>query len=328
MGVEKKDFIFLSSVIFLIALAAKFMGGVFPVVGGPVFGIIAGIMLSGYFQSRGAQSVFKDMSKNLLQYSIILIGFELDINNVLKVGGNSLALMVTTIAFTMALALFLGKMLKLSLNTVLLIGAGTSICGGSAIIATAAVIKAADEEIIHSLSTIFIFNIIAAFVFPLIGSFLQMSDHAFGMWAGTAINDSSSVMAAGFTFSDQAGRLAAIVKLTRTLMIIPVTFLISLFYSRACGGGGGYDVKKIFPWFIASFALASLARTVFAGNVDAEIFSVLASAGKFLVIAALSAIGLNTNLSALFKNGRRPIFLGLVCWIALCAFSFALIKFF
>ncbi|HOT76527.1 MAG TPA: putative sulfate exporter family transporter, partial [Candidatus Wallbacteria bacterium] len=185
MGVEKKDFIFLSSVIFLIALAAKFMGGVFPVVGGPVFGIIAGIMLSGYFQSRGAQSVFKDMSKNLLQYSIILIGFELDINNVLKVGGNSLALMATTIAFTMALALFLGKMLKLSLNTVLLIGAGTSICGGSAIIATAAVIKAADEEIIHSLSTIFIFNIIAAFVFPLIGSFLQMSDHAFGMWAGT-----------------------------------------------------------------------------------------------------------------------------------------------
>lgn len=327
MNVEKKDFIFLSAVIFLIALAAKFMGGVFPSVGGPVFGILMGITLSGYFHPS-RQRPFKDISKNLLQYSIILIGFELDINNVLKVGGNSVALMVTTIAFTMTLALFLGKMLKLSLNTVLLIGAGTSICGGSAIIATAAVIKAADDEIIHSLSTIFLFNIIAAFVFPPIGRFLLMGDHTFGMWAGTAINDSSSVMAAGFTFSDQAGRLAAIVKLTRTLMIIPVTFLISLFYSRFCECGGGYNVKKIFPWFIAAFAFASLTRTALAGTVDAEIFRSLASAGKFLVIASLAAIGLNTNLSALVKNGRRPIFLGLVCWIALCAFSLALIKFF
>lgn len=327
MDIEKRNLIFLCGFIFILALAAKALGGFMPIIGGPIFGILIGIVLSKYFQNGSAQTTIKNLSKNLLQYSIILIGFELDINNVLKVGGNSISLMIITITSTILLALFLGRALKLSLNTVLLIGAGTSICGGSAIIATAAVIKASDDEIIHSLSTIFLFNILAAFLFPFIGHALHMSDLTFGMWAGTAINDSSSVMAAGFTFSDNAGNLAAIVKLTRTLMIIPITFIISIFYSRKSEEFKSYDIKKIFPWFILGFAAASIIRTFGTGLIAADYFQYPAAAGKFLIITALTAIGLNTNIFKLIKNGKRPIFLGAVCWAVLCVISLLLIKY-
>lgn len=158
--------------------------------------------------------------------------------------------MCFTLTASFLTAFIVGKLLKVEGKTATLIGVGTSICGGSAIAATAPVIGADDEEVAHSISTIFLFNVIAAFLFPFLGHVMGMSDHSFGLWAGTAVNDTSSVVAAGYTFSNAAGNLAVIVKLTRTLLIVPVTLVLALYTSRKAAGsksGNNYNIVKIFP---------------------------------------------------------------------------------
>ncbi|MDF2611493.1 MAG: putative protein family, partial [Lachnospiraceae bacterium] len=199
---------------------------------------------------------------------------------------------------------------------------GTSICGGSAIAATAPVIGADDQDIAFSISTIFLFNIIAVFIFPTLGRALGLSDLGFGMWAGTAINDTSSVVAAGYTFSDVAGDYATIVKLTRTLMIIPITLFLA-FYQMKKGKTSGekvnYSIAKIFPWFVIGFLITAIINS--AGILPSTIPSFLNSFGKFGIITAMAAIGLNTNLKKLIKNGLKPIALGLSCWFVVAVVS-------
>ena len=199
-------------------------------------------------------------SKKLLQYSIILLGFDMNLYNVLHVGRQTLILMAFTLTAAFLTAYFFGKLLKIKGNTKTLIGVGSAICGGSAIAATAPVIHASDEEVAHSISTIFLFNVIAAFLFPFLGHVLGMSDQNFGLWAGTAVNDTSSVVAAGYSFSNAAGNLAVIVKLTRTLMIVPVTLALAIYTSKKNTGiqKGNFNLLKIFPWFVLGFLVASV----------------------------------------------------------------------
>lgn len=302
----------------VIAVPAWLLGKAFPVVGSPVLGILFGMILAFWKRPALLDDGVKYTSKKLLQYSIILLGFDMNLFNIVKVGSQTLILMCFTLTAAFLTAYIAGKLLKVESKTGILIGVGTAICGGSAIAATAPVIHADEEEVAHSISTIFLFNVIAAFLFPVLGHLLGMSDQSFGLWAGTAVNDTSSVVAAGYTFSNAAGNLAVIVKLTRTLMIVPVTLVLALYTSKKTAGGKAgesYRIAKIFPWFVLGFVAASVIHTFSPMPYGTDAF--LAQAGKFMIVMAMASIGLNTNVVKLVKNGRKPILLGLICWIVL-----------
>lgn len=301
----------------IIAIPAWIIGEKFPIIGSPVLGILFGMILAFFKRPQALETGITYTSKKLLQYSIILLGFNMNLYSVLKVGRQTIVLMLFTLTATFLSAYFIGKLLKVEKNTNILIGVGTAICGGSAIAATAPVIQADDEDVARSISTIFLFNVIAAFLFPFLGHLFQMTDYHFGLWAGTAVNDTSSVVAAGYSFSNAAGNLAVIVKLTRTLMIIPVTLVLALFVSRnkAKDSKVNYSLSKIFPWFILGFVAASIISTFLPIPDAAKDF--LVKAGKYIIVMAMSAIGLNTNLVKLVKNGLKPIILGLSCWVVL-----------
>lgn len=301
------------------AVPAYIIGKFFPIVGSPVLGILFGMLLAFWRRPKALDPGISYTSKKILQYSIILIGFDMNLFRVARTGGQTLLLMAFTLAAAFLTAYLLGRALKVDKNANVLIGVGTAICGGSAIAATAPVIGARDDEVAQSISTIFLFNIIAAFLFPFLGHLMGMSDAGFGLWAGTAINDTSSVVAAGYTFSSAAGDLAVIVKLTRTLMIVPVTLALALYTSRRRAREASYSFAKIFPWFVLGFLAASVIGTFL--PVPASVLKALVAVGKFMIVMAMAAIGLNTNLVKLLKNGWRPMALGLGCWFVLAAVS-------
>jgi uncharacterized integral membrane protein (TIGR00698 family) len=334
---EKKWFHIIPGIIvcFIIATVAWCLGTAFPIIGGPVIAILMGILITTLFPKLVSQRFHphirledgvKYTSKKLLQYSIVLLGFSMNLYNVIKVGSQSLYVMIFTLSAAFIVAFVMGKVLKLSGNTATLIGVGTSICGGSAIAATAPVIGARDEDVSQAISTIFLFNIIAVLIFPALGHFMGMGDMSFGMWAGTAINDTSSVVAAGTSWSNAAGNNAAlefatIVKLTRTLMIVPITLFLAVYTARKRehAGAGDFKFAKVFPWFVLFFILAAVVNT-FAG-LPGWVSNDLSTLGKFMIVMAMSAIGLNTNIKKLLSNGIKPIFLGLCCWFAVAAVS-------
>ena len=332
---------------FAIAFVAKVLEKVLPfgsVVGTPVFAIIIGLLLAYVHFPDQVKPGVAFTSKKVLQYSIILLGFSMNLFNVIKVGGQSLAIILCTITVALVTAYILGyKILKIPTDQAILVGVGSSICGGSAIAATAPVIKAKDEDVASAISTIFLFNVIAAVIFPTLGNLIGMTDTGFGMWAGTAVNDTSSVVASATTWCSMPGHdpnealeLATIVKLTRTLAIIPITFVLSLYRSKTDKNAEStFSLKNALPSFIILFIVASIINTVtnsvLAGSEAAlgtadSIFSFLSTAGKFMIAMAMAAIGLNTNLVSLVKNGKKPIFLGLVIWVLIAVTSLVVQK--
>lgn len=303
---------------------ANYIPTVGKLIGGPVFAILLGMILAFWKRPSAMDAGITFCSKKILQYSIIFIGFGMNIRTVLATGGQSLAVMLCTIAASLLTAFLMGRVLKVPANTATLIGVGTSICGGSAIAATAPVIEADDREVAYSISTIFLFNILAVFIFPALGRVFHMTDTGFGIWAGTAINDTSSVVAAGFTFSDAAGELATIVKLTRTLMIIPITLALTVHRTwkrkqQGTAAASNYSIVKIFPWFVLGFLLTAILNST--GWIPSAASSWLNELGKFGIMVAMAGIGLNTNLKSLVKNGVRPIALGLCCWFVVAVAS-------
>ena len=318
-----------------IAVPAWFLGKAFTLIGSPVFGILIGMVLAMVFPrllsapsaSLPLEHGVKFTSKKLLQYSIVLLGFGMNLFRVIEVGGKSLFVMMFTLSAAFLTAFIVGKALSVRGKMSVLIGVGTSICGGSAIVATAPVIGAEDEDVAHAISTIFVFNLLAVFLFPAFGHLLGMSDLGFGMWAGTAINDTSSVVAASAAWSASAGNndalaFATIVKLTRTLMIVPITLVLAVYTAKKGkqeSDGQAFRFSKVFPWFVLGFVAATIVNT-FAG-IPAGISRGLVDAGKFVIVMAMAAIGLNTHLGKLVKNGFKPIFLGLCCWAAVAGVS-------
>ncbi|MFA0815178.1 MAG: YeiH family protein [Anaerofustis sp.] len=309
-----------------IAIPSFVFGKLIPVVGGPVFGIVIGMIIAAIKRPSHFEMGIKYTSKKILQYAIILLGFEMNLYYVFAVGADSLAIIISTLTTSFLVAFFASKALRIDGKIATLVGVGTSICGGSAIAATAPVIGASDEEIAHSISTIFLFNIIAVFIFPALGHLFGLSDTGFGVWAGTAINDTSSVVAAGVSWSETAGnttalQLATIVKLTRTLMIVPITLVLAVYTSKKTvkAEGSTFRFAKIFPWFVLGFLAAAMLNTFL--PIPQSVSGFLVSAGKFMIVMAMSAIGLNTNLKKLLTNGIRPIVLGFLCWIAVAGMS-------
>lgn len=218
----------------ILALPAWFLGEKFPLVGAPVFAILLG-MIIGNFHTNREQTVegIAFTSKYVLQIAVVLLGFGLNLTQVVKVGTESLPIIISTILVSLIIAFLLQRWLKLDVNTATLVGVGSSICGGSAIAATAPVIQAKDEEVAKSISVIFLFNILAALIFPTLGELLHLSNHGFAVFAGTAVNDTSSVTAAATAWDAVHGSNtldgATIVKLTRTLAIIPITLGLSFY---------------------------------------------------------------------------------------------------
>ena len=322
----------------VVAVPAWLLGKQFEVIGGPVFAILIGMVLALVVPEAAGEPLQKGIkftSKKILQYAVILLGFGLNLAQIAQVGATSLPIIVSTIATSLIVAFILCRALKIPSKISTLIGVGSSICGGSAIAATAPVIDADDEEIAQSISVIFLFNVIAALVFPTLGGMLGLTNEGFGLFAGTAVNDTSSVTAAAAAWDGMhpgANTLdaATIVKLTRTLAIIPITLALAFWQVRqakraaAAGEGSGqaagtFDLKKIFPFFIVFFVLASVITTVFA--LPTDITAPIKELSKFFIIMAMAAIGFNTNIVKLVRTGGKPILMGLACWIAIAAVS-------
>ena len=316
----------------VIAVPAWLLGKQFEVVGGPVFAILIGMALALVVPAeKGAQLAagVKFTSKKVLQWAVILLGFGLNLAQIAQVGATSLPIIVSTITTSLVVSYVLCRALNIPGKISTLIGVGSSICGGSAIAATAPVIKAEDEEVAQAISVIFLFNVIAALVFPTLGGMLGLSNEGFGLFAGTAVNDTSSVTAAAAAWDGMhpgANTLdaATIVKLTRTLAIIPITLGLAVWQVRQARRAGGeaentFSLRRAFPFFIVFFVLASVVTTVFA--LPASVTAPVKELSKFFIIMAMAAIGFNTNVVKLVRSGGKPILMGLCCWVAIAAVS-------
>lgn len=321
-----------------IALPCWFLGQWFPIIGGPVFAILIGMVITLFIKDKtNLQSGISFVSKKILQYAVILLGFGLNLSVVLETGVQSLPIIISTISTSLIIAFVLHKAMKVPSKISTLIGVGSSICGGSAIAATAPVIDADDEEVSQSISVIFLFNILAALIFPLMGTLLGFSTtsgEAFGIFSGTAVNDTSSVTACASTWDSMYNLgsatldKAVTVKLTRTLAIIPITLVLAFVRARKekkaqTVGSQKVSFKKIFPFFIIFFVLASVITTI-ATNcfaVPVEFFNPIKELSKFFIILAMAAIGLNTNIVKLIKTGGKPVVLGFCCWVGITGVS-------
>lgn len=304
---------------FIIALIANWLGKLFPIIGGAVFGIFIGITINNLIgKPKFVESGVTFTSKKVLQWAIIVLGGGLSLTQVWKTGLSSFSVMLFTLCAAFITAYGVGKLMGISSNLKTLIGVGTAICGGSAIAAISPIIEADDMDIAYAISTIFLFNVIAVLIFPPIGHLLGLSDKAFGLWAGTAINDTSSVVAAGYAYSNAAGAYATIVKLTRTTMIIPISLIFSFIMAykkkktAIDNSKVNYSFKKIFPWFILWFLIASLLNTI--GVFPANSIRYINLLGKFMIVMALTAIGLKSDFKKMLNTGVKPMILGVMVW--------------
>lgn len=315
------------------------------VIGAPVIAIVVGMILAIMIKEKTAfKAGINFTSKKILQYAVILLGFGLNLATVGKVGITSLPIIISTISTSLLVAFIMHRALKVPSTISTLIGVGSSICGGSAIAATAPVVDADDGEIAQAISVIFLFNVIAALLFPTLGSMLGLTNDGFGLFAGTAINDTSSVTAAASTWDSlhktngAVLEYATIVKLTRTLAIIPITLVLAFVRLKkekkyASQTKTKINLKKIFPMFVIYFVLASVITTIITSictgsslETANNIFGLLKQLSKFFIVMAMGAIGLNTNIVKLIKTGGKPIVMGFSCWVAIAVVSLLLQK--
>ncbi len=344
-----------------IASAATLLGGAVPEVGAAIFALGAGILGRAFLDAGGrkrgsereanhaepprALSLIQKgvafSSKLILQIAIVFLGAKTSLTRVAEVGSASLLVLFTSLAAAFLTAWVVGRALRVEPKLAVLVGTGTAICGGSAIAAAAPVIGAEEADTAYAFSVIFAFNLAAVFLFPPLGRLFGLSDAGFGLWAGTAINDTSSVVAAGYAWSVAAGDYAVVVKLARTAMIVPVTLVLGALASRgafekspsgtvlassgtvlAASGtvleGNRRRVAPL-PWFILAFLGASLARSL--GIIPEAAGLFLAECGVFMIAVALAGIGLATDFRRIARTGWRPLLLGLAVWFAVAASS-------
>ena len=332
----------------LIAGLATLLGGLqigqfdMSIIGAPVISILGGMLISLAVPSMATDKRFaegiKFTSKKILQGAVIILGFSMNLGTIAKMGGQSLPVIISTITTSLVVSYLLMKLMKMDGKVACLIGVGSSICGGSAVAATAPVIDAKEEEVAQAISVIFLFNVIAALVFPSFGRAIGFGSEGFAIFAGTAVNDTSSVTAVASTAEGLYGvegilSCAVTVKLIRTLAIIPITLVLAFyrtFQAKKKGGEGSeVSVNKIFPWFILYFIGASVITTLvgamgdngFAAFYTGSFVKAMKWLAKFFIAMAMCAIGLNTNLVQLIKKGGKPIVMGFGCWVSITAVS-------
>lgn len=287
--------------------------------------LLTGLVLSAYL--KGKSELVPGLTwvgKKGLQFSIILLGLRLSFTDIKGVGLWSYQLSLPFLLLTLALAYLLGRWLKLPRALSLLVGFGTAICGGSAIAAASPILEADEEDIGLALSTIFLYNLLALFLFPSLGQVLGLSERTFGLWAGLAINDTSSVVAAGYSYGQGAGDVATVVKLARTLLIVPACLGFGL---GRLGQGQSSQLsrfKGIFPTFVLWFLLATLLTSL--GLVPAAWVELSKPLSKWLMAAALFGIGSKLSLRQIKTAGLKPLFLGGLVWLTLSILSLLVLK--
>jgi len=318
---EIKDYLAGIILTILLALTAKAVSTYIPmhIISASVFALILGMLLNPiikeiYIFNKG----IKFVSKKILKTGIVLMGLTLSFSQVLSVGGYSLIVMTFTLMTAFGGGYLVGRLFNMNWKLSSLISAGTGVCGGSAIAAVAPTIEAENSDIAYAISATFIFDILMVILFPIAGRYLGMSDLGFGLWAGTAVNDTSSVVAAGYAFSDAAGSFAVIVKLTRTLSIVPIVMIFSIINARENRRLGikeseqdeQVSIRNIFPYFILLFLVMVAVKST--GIISADLSSNIASISKFMMVMALGAIGLTTNFNEVSDSGIKPLFHGFI----------------
>ncbi|MDQ4214122.1 YeiH family protein [Microbacterium sp. ASV81] len=304
-----------------IAAVATAIGRVVPVLGAAIPAVLIGLMIAVVRPPTGrAVEGVGFASRFVLQCAVVLLGAQLSIGAVLQVGARSLPVMLASLAVCLLAAWGIGRALRIDPAIATLIGVGTGICGASAIAAVSPVIRAKSAQIAYAVSTIFLFNILAIVAFPLIGHLLGMSPQAFGLFAGTAVNDTSSVVAAASVYGSAALGFAVVVKLVRTLMIVPISVGLAVLDARRTGAGTTLSPKRaltLVPWFLIGFLVVALINS--AGLIPSGAGDVLKQVSVFLVATALAGIGLSTDFVAIRVAGWKPLLLGGILWILVSA---------
>ena len=319
-----------------IAALATVIGHFLPLIGGPVSGILIGVALATRLKvGARLQPGIHTASRFILQLSVVILGSQLSLAQIAKVGLESLPVMLGTLVVCLAAAWMIGRWLGITGDLRTLIGVGTGICGASAIAAVTPVIGAVSIDVAYAISTIFVFNIAAVLVFPLLGHLLGLSQHAFGLFAGTAVNDMSSVVATAATYGAAATNFAVVVKLVRTLMIIPVALVLAAWAGRritrqapaatdvaVARGRRRVNVFRLVPWFLIGFLVIAAINSI--GLIPDAAQPPLNAVSVFLITVALSAIGLSTDLAGFRRAGPKPLILGASLWIIVSAASLGL----
>ena len=316
----KEHLLFLLGVAICFAVAAlsvlleKLIPG--ELLGASIIALFMGTIINSFFHPRWIKPALKFASKKILKAAIILLGASLSVNTILSVGKMTFFVMIFTFAMCFGGGYFIRKLFGLNWKLSNLISAGTGICGGSAVAAIAPVIDADDKDIAFAMSSTFLFDMVMIALYPLMGKALGMSDIAYGIWAGTSVNDTASVVASGYAFSEAAGDFATMVKLTRTIAIIPTVLVFAWIGVRmkkkemqTSSGGKKVNMMKIIPWFIGGFLLLAIANSI--GFIPAAVSGIMKTASKFLMVTALAAIGLSTSITDFKKAGLKPMFYGI-----------------
>ena len=306
------------AICFGVAALSVFLEKMIPgeLLGASIIALFMGTIINSFFHPKWIKPALKFASKKILKGAIILLGASLSVSTILSVGKMTFFVMIFTFAMCFGGGYFVRKLFGLNWKLSNLISAGTGICGGSAVAAIAPVIDADDKDIAFAMSSTFLFDMVMIALYPLMGKALGMSDIAYGIWAGTSVNDTASVVASGYAFSEAAGDFATMVKLTRTIAIIPTVLVFAWIGVRMkkkelqqSGDGKKVNLVKIIPWFIGGFLALAVVNSI--GWIPAEVSGVMKSASKFLMVTALAAIGLNTSLADFRKAGLKPMFYGI-----------------
>lgn len=294
-----------------IAVIAFYLNTILPtdLLGSAVIALLIGMVLNPFIERS---DIYDDgiswTSKYVLRAGIIIAGVTLSFYQLVEAGKYALVLLFFTLITAFGVGFLMMKVFKMDWKLTSLLSVSTAICGGTAVATVGPTIRAKNRDIAYAISATFIFDILTVIAFPYIGQWLGLSNTGYGLWVGTSVNDTSSVVAAGYAFSDAAGVLATIVKLTRTLFIVPIVLIFSWIYAKkeaSTGSREKVNIASIFPWFILGFLGVVALRTV--GIIPETMVSPISSMSKFFLAMALGAIGLKTNLTEVSGVGFKPM---------------------
>lgn len=325
-----------------VAVAARIAHGQIPpqagkLVGEVIFAVAIGLIVGNVFRiPKLATPGITFAFQTLLAAAIVLLGATFSFKAALSIGGRALVMVVVLMTLALIAAHELGRVLKVTGKLATLIGVGTAVCGNTAISAVAPVIGAKDEETSFAIATNTLFGTLAVFAYPVLGHALGMSDPAFGTWAGTAVNDTSQVVATGFAYSEAAGSVATVVKLTRNTLMGGVIILMGLIYARSGAGAAGsltQRLKQSVPPFVLAFLGMCLLNTLgviawASQHLGRELTADAQTVARFLILTALAGVGLGTRIDAMRRIGLRPFWVGLATAVTTATASYAIIWFF
>lgn len=293
-----------------------------PVVGALVIGIVVGNAGARRWATGGARFIVRYG----LRAAIIALGAGLNLGVVAGRGLPTLLAIATLVTVAMTLGLVLSRLAGVEQKVAVLLGVGTAICGASAILAVSPIIRAREKDTAYAIATIFAFNIVALLLLPPIGHLLGLSDVRFGTWVGTAVNDTSVVVATGYVYGQVAGTVATLVKLTRTILLIPLSIVVGILFGEDSSKASLVDrARATMPWFVLGYFGLAIANTTHV--IGTETANGIAYAGSLMLIAVLAAVGLGVDLQGIWKMGGKPIAIGFSLATTMAVISFGLVSF-